>query len=751
MSKSVFIQTDKKKRLSLDVIGQLEEDLEQNPLDYGKWNRLIKQVLIKDKEEQVRSVYDKYLNIFKFDGNQWCNYINYELSRDELDRVENLFQKCFSITDSVELCRLYVAYVRRVKDVRIGGEKARGTIIQAFEFAIDKVGLDLLSGQLWNDYIEFLKDWTPTATWEQQQKVDLIRKVYKKYLVIPSETLETAWTQYTKWENEVNPATATKFISEKSAEFMLARSWNTEWNNVTERSLERSIHEGGIIGLNAKQNEKQLTYWLNWVELEKKNILELKDSNQVEKRITYVYKQSTFALPFISELWFKFSKYLLFSNEEANLSKCIELLSEGLKLNPRSLIISFQLSELFEKENSFDRAKEIYTKLVDVLINDHKLVSGEIELINGSTTASTNGNNDVNMEDSSVTPEPTITLNINNNKNNNDDDDDDDDEISNSASANIVQLSEGDKVKLKDLNKTREELESSITLAYVKYMTASKRASGIEGARKVFKQAKKFKNIGYQLFVENALLEHYTDHKKIAVRILELAMKTYGTHGPFLTAYLNYLINLNDVDNIRILIQTADTNLSKELSSLNDELQNPDLIQYKKDLIVIEIEKKKRYLRTLLKSYISYASTYLSLDVAQSFAKKYEQNFPDDDPIDLFTDRYKLNNDNLIKQFELNTETEESQDHEPSRKKRRLSRSTNESADVNDNNKTDDSNAHRNSIFNNGGEAAEEKSFVGPTIRSLLQVLPNSSYFVPERVFKSDKLVKLFANLPNID
>ena len=67
MPSNMFIQADKKKRLSLDVIGQLEDDLEADPLDYNKWNKLIQQVLAKDKEEQVKSVFNKYLNIFKFD------------------------------------------------------------------------------------------------------------------------------------------------------------------------------------------------------------------------------------------------------------------------------------------------------------------------------------------------------------------------------------------------------------------------------------------------------------------------------------------------------------------------------------------------------------------------------------------------------------------------------------------------------------------------------------------------------------
>lgn len=64
---SVFITQQKSKKLSLDKLGQLEEDLKLNPLDYSKWQRLIDQLIIKDNQEQVRNTFDKYLKIFRFD------------------------------------------------------------------------------------------------------------------------------------------------------------------------------------------------------------------------------------------------------------------------------------------------------------------------------------------------------------------------------------------------------------------------------------------------------------------------------------------------------------------------------------------------------------------------------------------------------------------------------------------------------------------------------------------------------------
>lgn len=62
-----MVVADAPKRMSLDIIGQLEEVVEAQPWNYTLWSKLIDQVVLKDKEEQVRATFDKYLSIFKFD------------------------------------------------------------------------------------------------------------------------------------------------------------------------------------------------------------------------------------------------------------------------------------------------------------------------------------------------------------------------------------------------------------------------------------------------------------------------------------------------------------------------------------------------------------------------------------------------------------------------------------------------------------------------------------------------------------
>ena len=143
--------------------------------------------------------------------------------------------------------------------------------------------------------------------------------------------------------------------------------------------------------------------------------------------------------------------------------------------------------------------------------------------------------------------------------------------------AQVYRISLADSKQMISLEKEQKRLADAITLSYIKLMTACKRVEGIKEARNVFKQARKFEKIGYQLFVENALIEHYSDKKATALKIFDLGKKNFQTNGKFLLDYLDYLILINDVDTMRTLIQSSDANFSKEISSLQEELQLTDI------------------------------------------------------------------------------------------------------------------------------------------------------------------------------
>ncbi|OVF07871.1 putative mRNA 3'-end-processing protein [Clavispora lusitaniae] len=718
------------------VLGQLEDEIAQNPLDHKKWGRLIEHVISKDDEEQVRSVFERYFAIFKFDARQWSNYINFELNKGEQGKVVDLFAKCLPITDDVELCRTYVSYVRRTNDIITGGERARNTVVSAFDFAVDKVGCDIDSFELWNDYLDFYKTWTPATSYEQQQKNDLIRKLYKRCLVIPNAKIEKMWSEYTKWENEVSsPNVASKFIADLSTEYMEARSWNTEWHSVTKSSIKRRMvalsptnDPNGVLA-------EQVELWFKWLDLEKKNSLNLKEE-ELQHRVEYVFKRAISILPFVPEMWYRYTSFLVSGNEEASRNKCIELLSDALKLNPRSFLLSFQLAEFYEKESAFPKAQGVFDSLIKILVKDHSLIQLQIEKLKSSKSKSS----EMIKKNKLMEKEHGASS---------DSDEDDDDEP-------IIQYSESEALKLLDLELQLSELNKSVTSVYVNFMALCKRSQGIKEVRAVFKQRKNFKPMGYEFYVENALIEFYSDNKKISDKVFDLAMKTFSKDGGFLYAYLEYLILTNSIESLKVFFEMAITNLSKEISNDKELLQlsTTNILHQKKR--AESLKRNQYFMKKMFRRYIRFASCYLNLDTVLLLEKRYSSFFPDDDEMSLFIDRYSKPFDGIAK-YDLGErvvigfeddemDIEEKENGLPLKKKRKTNDRDNYSPETS-NGKYDGGSFNQQMPGN-----SQQHGFVGNTIYNLLQVLPNAGYFGPlsEHVFNSSKLVELFGNLTNV-
>lgn len=733
--------TDKMGQIRLDVVDQLELEVSQNPLNHKKWAHLIEQLISRDDAEKVRSAFDRYFSFFKFDSRQWSNYINFELNKDEPGKVVELFAKCLPITFDVELCRTYVLYVRRVNDVITGGEKARSIVVLAFDFAVNKVGTDLDSFELWNDYLDFYKTWTPGSSWEQQQKIELIRKLYKRCLVIPTSKIEKLWSEYTKWENEVStPNAASKFIADLSTDYMEARSWNTEWHIATKSSLKRRLVPIATTNDHTGVVAEQVELWFRWLDLEKKNSLNL-NIEDLQNRVEYVFKRAISILPFAPEIWFRYARFLLLENEDTYRGRCIELLTDGLKLNPRSFLISYQLSELHEKESAFPKAQVIFEDLIKVLTDDYLEVQESVDKIKASKSKSTESR----AKD--------IKEIANGNSSDSGDDDDDDEPI--------VQYSESEVLKLLDSESKLKELKNLVTQVYIKFMTLCKRSQGIKEVRSVFKLRKNFKYMGYEFYVENALIEFYSDNKKIADKVFDLAMKAYSKDGGFLYAYLEYLILTNSIESLKVFFEMALTNLLKEISNDKEVLQlsTSNILHQKRK--AENLKRNQHFMRKIIRRYICFASRYLNLDTVLLLEKRYASFFPEDDKLALFVDRYNTPFDAIAK-YDLGEkvylsgdEHEDTDDvNEKPSKRRKASHRDDYSPESSGGSQFNSERKDNGKIGHQVPHAAQtqQQSFVGNTIYNLLQVLPNAGYFGPlsEHVFNSSKLVELFGNLANV-
>jgi cleavage stimulation factor subunit 3 len=143
-----------------------------------------------------------------------------ELTDGEFKRVEEIFQRCLPIAWTVEMFNFYLDYIRRMNNVLTGGEPARVTISQAYEFVLSVVGIDKDSQVIWSDYLDFVKSspvrhrlgWIKAhaqadTKWKEQQKMDQTRKIYQRAICMPIENLESLWQAYNAFENDLNKTT----------------------------------------------------------------------------------------------------------------------------------------------------------------------------------------------------------------------------------------------------------------------------------------------------------------------------------------------------------------------------------------------------------------------------------------------------------------------------------------------------------------------------------------------------------------
>jgi hypothetical protein len=48
---------------------------------------------------------------------------------------------------------------------------------QAYDFALEKIGMDIQSYSIWNDYVNFLKAVDAVGSYAENQKISAVRKV----------------------------------------------------------------------------------------------------------------------------------------------------------------------------------------------------------------------------------------------------------------------------------------------------------------------------------------------------------------------------------------------------------------------------------------------------------------------------------------------------------------------------------------------------------------------------------------------
>lgn len=116
----------------------------------------------------------------------------------------------------------------------------REKLAQAYDFALEKIGMDLHAFSIWNDYVQFLRGVEATGSFAENQKITAVRKVYQKAVVTPIIGIEILWKEYIQFEQNINPIISEKMSLERSRDYMNARRVAKELEFVT-KGLNRNL------------------------------------------------------------------------------------------------------------------------------------------------------------------------------------------------------------------------------------------------------------------------------------------------------------------------------------------------------------------------------------------------------------------------------------------------------------------------------------------------------------------------------
>ncbi|EPS29918.1 hypothetical protein PDE_04868 [Penicillium oxalicum 114-2] len=546
-----------KGRMAHDRVGILQDRVDEDPKgDISAWLELIAEHKARNRLDSAREVYEQFLKEFPMAAEQWVAYAIMESELNELFRLEQIFNRTLLTVPSVQLWSVYLDYVRRRNPLSTDTSgQARKTISSAYDLAIQYVGMDKDSGNIWTDYVEFIRSGPGTvggSGWQDQQKMDLLRKAYHKAICVPTQAVNALWKEYDQFEMGLNKLTGRKFLQEQSPSYMTARSSYTELQNFTRDLVRTSLprlppipgSEGDV------EFTQQVDIWKRWISWEKEDPLVLKDEDApaYKNRVLYVYKQALMALRFVPEIWFDAAEFC-FLNAMDNEGH--DMLKQGVEANPESCLLSFKMADRLEvtsdaEQDSSKRAakvREPYDKLLDTLY----------ELLNKAR----------NRESQDVARIEEAFVQQNPGAQGAQDDDDDDDGVPNEAKereaakqAQIDAVRKAHSIQINLLSKT-------ISFAWIALMRAMRRLQGkgkpgeLAGSRQVFAEARKRGRITSDVYIASALMEYHCYKDPAATKIFERGAKLFPEDENFALEYLKHLIDINDVINARAVFETT--------------------------------------------------------------------------------------------------------------------------------------------------------------------------------------------------
>ncbi|KZV84585.1 hypothetical protein EXIGLDRAFT_624012 [Exidia glandulosa HHB12029] len=435
----------------LSEYDQLRAHLKKNPHDAGAWNRLVEHAEELADMDKIKDAYEALLENYPNTSSAQIAYLQHFLNPGLFQVAESLFSRFLRPSPSVDLWKFYLVYWQPTDPSfrRFNTDPStRETVKKAYEFALAHIGQDKDSGEIWKEYIDFLASGETHTTWEEQQKMDALRRVYHRAVQIPLENIDQLWRELDVFENKLNKITAKKFLADLSPSYMQARTVLREMRpRISALAQQPTTYSATNLNKMPLQLPQPLSFtaperalvngWKSYLLWEESNPLEMEDKDKTlfHTRMQLLYRQAVVKMRFSPEIWYMAYSWTMSIGKQDD---AIALLKQGMQANPVSYLLTFAYAEIEEQLKNLEEVHTAYNTFIDALHAE--------------------------LEEMDATQRQLVA----------------------SASVNSIQAASQHELTMAD---RRQELG----IVWIQYMRFARRAEGLKPARTVFSKARKDK------------------------------------------------------------------------------------------------------------------------------------------------------------------------------------------------------------------------------------------------------------------
>ncbi|KAJ1324230.1 cleavage stimulation factor subunit 3 [Microdochium nivale] len=539
-------------RLHSDTIGLLEDRVKEDPRgDVDAWRSLIQEQRRRNKIEDAREVYERFFVVFPQAAEMWLEYLAMELSLDNFQQAEAIFGRTLLSVPHVDLWTAYLNYIRRRHDLNDPTGQARQVVSTSYEFVLKHIGQDRDAGQIWSDYIQFLKSGPGQvggSSWQDQQKMDILRKAYQRAICVPMPNLNALWKEYNQFELGLNKTAGQKFLQERSPSYMTARTANTHLENLT-RGLQRATvprlpPAPGFDG--DAEYQEQIALWKAWIAWEKDDplVLQQDDPATYQQRIQHVYKQALMALRFWPELWVEAAEWCFEQNLTDDKGDAgTQFLVDGVTANTESPLLALKHADRIESTHQVSEGDEgkaalaqavraPYDQAFDTLYEMiKKLKDRETLAITRAREDPTLGAEEDEGEINEDVPGPSV------------------------RQERIKALQAGFAAQIQLISQQISYLWIALARAFRRIQGQGKTATGkpTAGIRAIFTESRSRGRLTSDVYVAIANMEWDIYQDPVATKIFERGAKLFPEEERFIVEYLKHLHARHDFTNARVV------------------------------------------------------------------------------------------------------------------------------------------------------------------------------------------------------